>query len=553
MSITSVHAAAFLLASAGLISRLLGLVRNRLLAAHFGAGRELDIYFAAFQIPDFISTLFLLGAGSAAIVPVFQEYLKKDNNRAHDLISRLHSNFFIISMLFGAIIFFFVPVIIQFMVPGFSDAQRHTTAMLTRIMLLSPILLGLSSILSSVVQSFQRFLAYALAPIFYNIGIIIGIIFFVPLFGIAGLGGGVVLGACMHWSIQWFAITSIGMRPRFLIGDANDGVKKVFRLSLPRVISLSLTQVTVIGLTVLGSTLHAGSISIFELSQDLYFLPIALIGVSYSVVIFPRLHHAFLDKNGTLFYQNLFIGIRTIIFWIAPTITLFIVLRAHIVRVALGAGKFSWEDTRLTAASLAILSLAMIAGCIAPLLIKAFYAIENTWTPLRINIFSSIFSIGSTVLFSYLLRMPTSFTSFVRSLFRITDLASIDTLSLAIGFVAGLILDTILLSFALHRATRVAFHTRILFPSWSICCMILAACFAGIGAYMVRLSFTQAIPLITLLGVLIQGFIAGIVGFLLYILILIVLKNEDVAGIWKTCTRQLITLHVLPRSWDGEM
>lgn len=552
-SISSVHAAALLIGSAALVSRLLGMLRNRLLAAHFGAGRELDIYFAAFQIPDFVATLFLLGAGSAAILPVFQEYMQKDKERAHHLISSLQTSFLIASSIAAAIVFFFVPILLRIMVPGFSDIDRVLTVMLTRIMLLSPILLGLSSILSAVIQSFQRFFAYALAPIFYNLGIIAGIIFFVPVFGIMGLGIGVVLGAVLHLLIQFIAISRIGMRPRLVINHFSSGIKKVLGLSLPRVLSLSLAQITVVGLTALGSTLHAGSISVFELSQDLYFVPVALIGVSYSVVLFPRLNEAFLNRNSERFYSELFLGIRTIILWMAPTIALFIVLRAHIVRVALGAGLFSWEDTRLTAASLAVLSVAMIAGSITPLLIKAFYALEKTWAPLFINIFASAFSIISAIIFSRALAAPSGFTIFTLNALRIADISSANMLGLALGFTAGLIIDNILLYIALRRAATSVFRIKPLFPFWPMVNICAAACVAGFGAYFVRLRFTQTLPLITLARVLLQGFVAGIVGLIIYIALLMALKNEDIAGVRKSLTRRLITLRVLPKSWDIEM
>lgn len=551
-SISSVHAAALLVGSAGLISRLLGMLRNRLLAANFGAGRELDIYFAAFQIPDFMATLFLLGAGSAAILPVFQEYIQRDRQRARHLISSLHTSFLIASSVSAGIIFFFVPVLLRVIVPGFSDADRVLATMLTRIMLLSPIFLGLSSILSSVVQSFQRFFAYALAPIFYNLGIIAGIIFFVPLFGIVGLGMGVALGAILHFVIQLISISRLDMRPRMIIRDFSGGIKKVLNLSLPRVLSLSLAQVTIVGLTAIGSTLHTGSISVFKLSQDLYFVPVALIGVSYSVVLFPRLSEAFLNRNSESFYRELFLGIRTIILWMAPAITLFIVLRAHIVRVALGSGRFSWEDTRLTAASLAILSIAMIAGSIAPLLIKAFYALEKTWAPLFINIFASAFSIVSALIFSRILAGPSAFTITTLNILRIADLPSAHMLGLALGFTMGLIMDTILLYIALRRAAHGVFGNAQRFPFISMTKICTAACIAGISAYAVRITF-QPLALITFTRVLTQGFIAGITGLGIYIALLMILKNEDIAGVRKSLTRRLITLRVLPKSWDGEM
>jgi len=289
------------------------------------------------------------------------------------------------------------------------------------------------------------------------------------------------------------------------------------------------------------------------LSQDLYFVPIALIGVSYSVVLFPRLNQAFLNRDSKCFYDELFLGIRTIILWIAPTIALFIVLRAHIVRVALGAGLFSWEDTRLTAASLAVLSVAMIAGSITPLLIKAFYALEKTWAPLFINIFVSAFSIVSAIMFSHALRNPSEFTSFTLTTLRIADLPSANMLGLSMGFTAGLLLDNLLLYIALRRAAGSVFRIKPAFPFMSMVNICTAACVAGFSAYFVRLSFTQTLPLITLARVLTQGFVAGIVGLAIYITLLIALKNEDIAGVRKSLTRRLITLRVLPKSWDGEI
>lgn len=552
-AIPSVHAAAFLIGSAGLLSRLLGILRNRLLASHFGAGRELDIYYAAFQIPDFMSAIFLLGAGSAAILPVFQEYLKDNRSRAYDLISNLQSGFLLASGIVAIVIFFLAPLFLYVTVPGFSDSERNLTVLLTRIMLLSPIFLGLSSILSSVIQSFQRFFAYALAPIFYNVGIIIGIIFFVPLFGMTGLGMGVALGALLHWLIQLISISQIGFRPRLCIPRMGTGIKRVVYLSFPRILSLSLVQLTLVALVALGSTLHAGSIAVFQLSQDLYFVPVALFGISYSIAIFPRLSEAYLNYNAAIFFRELLFGMRTIIFWVAPTIALFIVLRAHIVRVTLGAGRFSWEDTRLTAATLAAFSLAMIAGSLMPLFIKAFYALEKTWAPLFINIIASAVSIIVAVILIRVLGEASAFSSLLLGLFRITDLASAKVLGLALGFTAGLLVDAVLLWIALRHALRERFGITQLFPLRPLASICAAACAAGLGAYGVRISFSQTLPLITFVSVLAQGILAGVVGFAIYIGVLMLLKSEDVEMLRKSLQRQLISLRVLPKSWDGDI
>ena len=242
---SSVHAAAFLLGAAGLFSRLVGVVRDRLLASHFGAGRELDIYYAAFQIPDLMSVVFLLGAGSAAILPVFQEYLAGDRASARRLISQISTLFLFGALGSVALVFMLAPWLVRLAVPGFSPADQALTVTLMRIMLCSPVLFGLSSIFSAVIQSFERFLAYAAAPIFYNLGIIAGILFFAPTWGVAGLAAGVALGAGLHMAIQYVSLSSLGFAPRLAVRPIDRGLKKIVALSAPRVLSLSFTQLTV--------------------------------------------------------------------------------------------------------------------------------------------------------------------------------------------------------------------------------------------------------------------------------------------------------------------
>ena len=201
-AINSINAAALLIGAAGLLSRLLGVLRDRMLAGIFGASRELDIYYAAFQIPDFMFTLFLLGASAVAILPVFTQVKEADAGKAKKLIEELAGLF-----LFGALAavflaFILAPFVVPWFAPGFSAKERTLTIVLTRLMMLSPLLLGLSSIVSSVLQSYRRFLVFALSSIFYNFGIIAGILFFLPIFGLPGLALGVVLGASLHFLVQ---------------------------------------------------------------------------------------------------------------------------------------------------------------------------------------------------------------------------------------------------------------------------------------------------------------------------------------------------------------
>lgn len=552
--ISNVHSAAFLLGAAGLLSRLLGILRDRMLAAHFGAGRELDVYFAAFQIPDIISVVFLLGAGSAAILPIFQEYLARDKERARILISQLFFLFILGSVLLMLIALFLAPYFMRLVTPGFSAQDRDLTVALTRIMLLSPILLGLSSIFSAVVQSFQRFLAYALAPVLYNLGIIAGVFFFVPIWGLPGLAIGVVLGAFLHFALQFFAVGKLGFLPRLLTPRSlfGQGALRVMRLAFPRVLSVSVTRLTVLVLVAIGSTLAAGSIAVWQLAQNLFFVPVGIFGVSYAIVLFPKLSLSYLNRNATSFFQELYLGLRTILFWIMPTAVIFIVLRAHIVRVSLGAGAFSWEDTRLSAAVLAALTIAMLAEGVVSLLIKAYYALENTWWPLAINIGASLISIALAFVFSRMLAIASPLRDFITGVFRISDLPSPEVLGLALGFSLGLVLNILFLYFALQRLAERTFKVCEHYPLVTLWKITLAAFAAGAAAYAVRVSFSETLPLITFVRVLAQGVIAGAVGFGVYFGFLALLRAEEMNWLMSALRKRLMKPKVLPQDWNGE-
>jgi len=177
----TIFSAAFILGVAFSASRFLGLIRDRLLARQFGAGDELDIYFAAFRLPDLVFSILVMGAISSALIPVFAEYFEKNKKQAWLLLNRVLNLIFIILVVVAGVLALLAPLVIALVAPGFSGAKKETTILLTRIMFLSPIILGISTILSGALQYFRRFFVYSLAPIMYNIGIIIGILFFVPV------------------------------------------------------------------------------------------------------------------------------------------------------------------------------------------------------------------------------------------------------------------------------------------------------------------------------------------------------------------------------------
>lgn len=559
----TVHAAALLLGAAGLASRLLGVLRDRLLAGRFGAGRELDIYYAAFQIPDFVATLFLLGAASAAIIPIFQERVGRRAESGKELISELITAFLLFGLVVAAAAFFAAPVLVRFLVPGFGESEQALTLRLTRILLLSPILLGLSGIFSSVTQSYQRFWAYALSPVAYNIGIIAGILFFAPRFGMPGLAFGVVAGAGLHFLIQFSAAADLGFAPRPVRLRFSEGMRAVVLLSLPRAAGLSFSNLTLVVLVALGSLLAPGSIAVLQLAQNLYFVPIGIFALSYSTAVFPRLTQAASARDAARFFENLFSGTRGILFWIIPSIAFCIVLRAHIVRLALGAGAFSWEDTRLSAAALAALALGLWAGALQSLLVKAFYALKNTRVPLFVGAAGAILSVALAYGFSRLFAGSSDAAYALRAAFRIADLPHAGPLGLALGYAIGLSATAAMLALALRRLARREFgtnptrlslvgHGAVRFEWKSVCLMVVGGTLAAGAAYGARVSFAETLPLISFAAVLAQGAIASAAGLAAYFGFLYVVGNEEVRLVVGSLQKRFLRLGVLPQSWNGD-
>jgi len=399
--VQSVAGAALIISFAGIISRLLGMLRDRILASQFGAGDTLDIYYAAFRVPDLVYSLLVVGALSAAFVPVFTELVARHKKeKAWELASE------ILNLMVAAVIFIsfflalFAPFVMKLVVPGFSENKLASAAMFTRIMFLSPLFLGISAVFGGILVSFKKFLAYSLAPIMYNLGIIIGAVFLVKIMGPIGLAWGVALGAGMHMLIQYPAVKLSGFHYQlnFRKSFRDENARKVIRLMIPRSMGMAVTQINMLVITIFASILTSGSLAVFNFANNIQSVPLGLFGISFAVAAFPHLSSLAAEKSKKEFIRIFSRTFRRIIFFVAPLSLLIFVLRAEIVRVILGGGKFDWEDTVLTLQVLGILSLSLIAQSLIPLLARAFYALQNTKIPFYIALASEAVNITIVVL-----------------------------------------------------------------------------------------------------------------------------------------------------------
>ena len=280
------HQAAYLLAAFALLSQLLALVRDRLFASEFGAGQTLDIYYAAFRIPD------LLFAGVAsllslyALLPVLSRLAQNDEGKMISFLRQTLLYFFVGLGAISLAAFMAAPWLLELLVPGITNPDLVA---LTRILLLQPIFLGASNILANLTQIRHRFFLYSISPLLYNLGIIAGILFLYPLYGIEGIGWGVVFGAVLHMLVQlpFFASEKpqTHMPPREVLRE----LRRVLTLSVPRTLSLGAGQISLVILTALASFMAPGSIAVFMFGWNLQAVPLTIIGVSYSVAAFPTL------------------------------------------------------------------------------------------------------------------------------------------------------------------------------------------------------------------------------------------------------------------------
>jgi putative peptidoglycan lipid II flippase len=430
----SISSASLILAVSYFLSAVLGLLRDRLLAGTFGAGNELDVYYTAFTVPDLIASVLIFGAIGAAVIPIFSGHLIKDEKSAWRYISVFMNIFLGFLIAVCVILIIATPWLISFIAPGFSGEKREVAIAMMQIMFLSPIILGASNMISGVLQVFHRFFITALAPLMYNIGIITGILIFAPRMGITGLAWGVVFGGILHLCVQLPSLFFSGFRysPNFNVKDPS--VVKTIQLMAPRSLGLGAGQLNTIATTAIASTLMAGSIAVFNLANNLSSIFVNAVAVSISTAAFPAMSMNFIKQENGEFLRRFSSIIRQIIFLTIPLSLLLLILRAQVVRVILGAGRFDWSDTRLTTACLAVLAINLIAQALILFLSKSFYAACNTKIPAVISVVTVGLNITLSLLFVWLIKTFTVAQVIVKDVFRLEGMENIAVMGLALAY-----------------------------------------------------------------------------------------------------------------------
>lgn len=512
----SIASAAIIVASFSLLSRVVGFIRDRIMAGEFGASDTLDVYFAAFRIPDLFFQLVVVGALSASFIPLFtKHYFQGNEKRAWQLTNNLLN---VIAITFGILVIvaaLFAPQLSPLIAPGFSPEKQAQVAAMSQVMFIAQFFLALSMVFGSALQGAKHFVIYSLAPIFYNVGIIVGVVVFVPELGPMGLAWGVVFGAILHLVLQFAGALSLGWSYRPIFSLRSPDVIYTLKHMLPRIMGLAVNQVNLIAMTVIASTLAVGSNTMLSFAYNINFLPIGVIGVSYAIAAFPSFcEYVSKDQNKKL-VKSFSATVRQILLFIIPATFIFLLLRAQIVRVVVGAGEFDWPSTIVTSDILGFFAISFFAQALVFVLVRAYFAYSDTLTPFVVGLGAALLNV-------------------VAALF-LTPIYGVAGLGMAYSLAA--IVQLILLWVPLRQRIGSLDEWRIL-KSFGI--LLIAGVAGALVTQIMKTIVVQFITLETFFGVLGQGLIAGGIGLVVYGVIAFLLKSDEMMEFLRGMKRRLL-------------
>ena len=416
---TSIFSAASIIMIMIIASRVLGLVRQRVLA-HFFEPNELSLFFAAFRLPDLLFEVLVWGTFSSAFIPVFTKSLQKGRKNAWKIAGSVTNISFLIFLVFAVLIIIFADKIYGIFVPGFEMVDRKQVVLIARILFVAQGFFVISYVLTAVLESLRRFLVPAIAPLFYNLGIILGTLLFSPKMGLLGPTIGVLIGAFLHLVIQLPLAFKLGFRFRTKISITPE-VKKIGKLAIPRLVEVSFLQISKTVELSLATLISTASYTYFTFGNTIQLLPVGLFGTSIAKAVLPTLARQ--SDNLEEFKKTLFNALSQMVFLIVPISTFLIILRIPIVRLIYGTDIFSWESTVQTGLVVSAFAFGIIFQATSSILARSFYALHDTKTPVKISMITILINIVIDFLLVKIFYLPIwglaaafSFSAFLQSL-----------------------------------------------------------------------------------------------------------------------------------------
>lgn len=437
---------ALILSSMFIFSSLLGLLRYRTYLSYF-TREEVGLFLSAFRLPDFVFEILITGALSSAFIPLFIKY-KTDQNKLYTNISTI-INFIACCLCLGIILLFFTTdSFTPFILSGFTKNQIATVITISKILLVAQVpFMVFGNILSGISQANRIFIITAIAPLVYNLGIILGTILFSKQYGIYGPVIGVVAGSGLLF-ISQLPIIKITNFHYQLLSFKKNILHEFIHLFIPRVLTVLTNQIDLFVDLMLSSVRGAGSVAIFSIAQSLQFFPVTFIGIAYGQASLPYLADLFAEKK-LIELKKIFVdSILQLLFLIVPLSLFFIFARTPIVRFAVGGPKLDWEGTVQIAKTLSFFSVSLPFHTIFYFITRAFYATHNSKTPFKINVFSTIINTILSMYFIYILKLP--------------------VWSLAISFAIAISINILLLLYFFYKEIEGFDYKKLFFNSFKI-------------------------------------------------------------------------------------
>lgn len=535
---SSILSAATLIMGMTITSQILGLVRQRVVL-HFFVPDQSSLFFAALRLPELLFEVLVYGMFSSAFIPIFTKAFKKNEKEAWETSGKIVTIGLLIFLAFAVVFGIFAEQIYTFVAPGYNVEQIKTIVLLARVLFFAQGIFIVSYVLTSVLESLRRFLVPALAPVFYNLGLIAGTYFLAPRFGIAAPAIGVVIGALVHFLIQLPLSIKLGFRFTGNI-KPNTEVKEIARLAAPRLLDLSVQQVVDMTVLYFASIISTASYTYFTLANSLQIAPVRLFGTSLAKAALPTLTRE--SDSAANFSKTLLKTLHQMLFLIIPVATLFIVLRIPMIRIFFGTSIFDWNSTVSTGMVLSAFAIGIPFQATVPLLARAFYALHDTKTPVVISVVGDILIIATNFILIGFLRLP--------------------VWSLGAAFSLGAAVETIILSVAMSKRMGVFSKPGAFVPLLKI---LFSSSASGAVMFMLlkffdRWAFIGGTPLKG--PILFESFVldtrytvnliiltalVALAGIIVYLLSSLVLKSEELTSLVSLAFKHRFSLNKLKK------
>jgi len=390
--------------AAFVLSNLVGLLRQVLISRAFGTGSALDAFYVAQRLPDILFNLVAGGALASAFIPTFTGFLmREDDEGAWRLASGVMNLVFIILCATSLLAALFAPLLVSGLLgPGFASGQQALTVALLRILLLSPVIFGISGLLMGILNAHQHFIFPALAPTFYWLGMIFGLVAWSPTMGIYGLAWGAVLGAGLHLIVQLPGLRGLKARYRLELGLRNPAVQEVIQLMGPRLLGVGAVQLNFLVSSSLASFMIGGSVAALNYAWQIFTMPQVIIAQGISIAALPTFSAMVARGEMAQMRASLADTLRGILFLALPATVGLFILRTPIIALLFQRQSFDAESTALVAWALAFYTLGLASHSVVEIVSRAYYALRDTRTPVFIGAAAMGLNIGLSFVFAAL-------------------------------------------------------------------------------------------------------------------------------------------------------